>query len=55
MTTSRFHKEASLLFSELGDIVPIDGPKLFEIAKRTECGLRLVNGQYEIDKEIFAI
>jgi restriction endonuclease Mrr len=55
MTTSRFHKEASLLFSELGDIVPIDGPKLFEIAKRTECGVKTVNGEYVIDGEIFAL
>lgn len=55
MTTSRFHKEASLLFSELGDIVPIDGAKLFELAKKCQCGLRLENGEYVIDKEMFAV
>ncbi len=55
MTTSRFHKEASLLFSELDDIVPIDGAKLFELAKKCECGIRLTDGQYEIDKEMFAV
>ncbi len=55
MTTSRFHKEASLLFSELGDIVPIDGAKLFELAKKCLCGLRLENGEYVIDREMFAV
>lgn len=55
MTTSRFHKEASLLFAELNDIIPIDGPKLFDIAKRCECGIKLENGEYKIDGEFFAI
>ena len=55
MTTSRFHKEASLLFGELGDIIPIDAPKLFEIAKACECGLKKENDTYVIDKEMFAI
>jgi restriction endonuclease Mrr len=55
MTTSRFHKDASLLFAELGDIIPIDAPKLFEIAKACECGLKKENDTYLIDKEMFAI
>ena len=55
MTNSRFHKEASLLFSELGDIIPIDGPKLFDIAKKCECGIKMENGEYKIDEEFFAI
>lgn len=55
MTNARFHKDASLLFSELNDIIPIDGPKLFDIAKQCECGLRLENGTYCIDEEFFRI
>jgi hypothetical protein len=54
MTNSRFHKEASLLFSDLNDIIPIDGPKLFDIAKSCECGIKLENGEYKIDSEFFA-
>lgn len=53
MTTSRFNKDASLLFSELHDIIPIDGAKLFDIARICECGIKQNNGQYEIDKEFF--
>ena len=53
MTTSRFHKEASLLFNEMHDIVPIDGPKLFELAKHCECGLKPQNGAFVIDEELF--
>ena len=53
MTTSRFNKDASLLFSELHDIIPIDGAKLFDIAKMCECGIKQGNGQYEMDKEFF--
>ena len=55
MTTSRFHKEASLLFSDVGTVIPIDGPKLFEIAKRSECGLKRQGADYVIDPEIFEI
>ncbi len=55
MTTSRFHKEASLLFSELHDIIPIDAPKLFELAKACKCGLKNENGAFVIDKEMFAV
>ena len=54
MTTARFHKEASLLFNDLPDIIPIDGPKLFDIAKKCECGVKAVNGGYEIDREFFS-
>ncbi len=55
MTTARFHKEASLLFSELDDIVPIDGAKLFELAKKCECGIKLQDGNHIIDKEMFTV
>lgn len=55
ITTSRFHKEAALLFSELDDIVPIDGAKLFDLAKKCGCGIKTCNGEYVIDKEIFAV
>ena len=44
MTTSRFHKEASKLFGQLNDIIPIDGPKLFELAKYPELALEVQNG-----------
>ena len=54
MTTARFHKEASLLFGELHDIIPIDGPKLFDIAKKCLCGIKLENGEYKIDTEFFS-
>lgn len=54
MTTARFHKEASLLFNDLPDIIPIDGAKLFDIAKKCECGVKAVNGGYEIDREFFS-
>ncbi len=55
MTTSRFHKDASLLFSELHDIIPIDGNKVFELAKSCECGLKLTENGYIIDAETFAL
>ena len=54
MTTSRFHKDASLLFADLNNIIPIDAPKLFEIAKACECGIKKVDGNFVIDKEMFA-
>ena len=54
MTTARFHKEASLLFGELNDIIPIDGAKLFDIAKKCGCGIKLENGEYKIDTEFFS-
>lgn len=55
MTNARFHREASLLFAHLDDIIPIDGPRLFDIAKKCECGIKLENGEYKIDNEFFAI
>lgn len=54
MTTARFHKEASLLFRDMNNIIPIDGPKLFELAKSCECGIKLENGEYKIDAEMFS-
>jgi len=53
MTTARFHKEASLLFNDLHNIIPIDGAKLFDIAKKCQCGVKLENGEYKIDREFF--
>lgn len=55
MTTSRFHKEASKLFGQLHNIIPIDGPKLFELAKKCQCGLKADGEQYTVDKEFFAV
>ena len=53
MTTSRFHKEASLLFADVSNIIPIDGPKLFDIAKSCECGLKKEGVGFTVDREFF--
>ena len=55
MTTSRFHKEASKLFGQLNDIIPIDGPKLFELAKKCRCGLKEDGDGFVIDREFFTV
>ncbi len=53
VTTTNFHPSAEYFIDSVGDLVGVDGDKLFELIKKTGYGIKKVDGGYVLDNEIF--
>ena len=53
VTTTYFHESAENFIDSIGDLVGIDGAKLFELVKKTRYGIKLCDGGYTFDTAIF--
>ncbi|MBO5261429.1 MAG: restriction endonuclease [Clostridia bacterium] len=54
VTTTRFHESAQDFIDAIGDLVGIDGDKLFSLVKRTSYGINKHKDGYTFDEGIFA-
>ncbi len=53
VTTTHFHSSAEDFLDSCGDLVGIDGEKLFELVKKTRYGIKKCEGGYTFDTAIF--
>lgn len=53
VTTTHFHPSAEDFLDSCGDLVGIDGEKLFELIKKTRYGIKKCEGGYTFDTAIF--
>ena len=53
VTTTRFHESAADFIDAIGDLVGIDGDKLFNLVKRTSYGINKHKDGYTFDEGIF--
>ena len=53
VTTTHFHESAENFIEAIGDLVGIDGDKLFELVKRTSYGINKHKNGYTFDETIF--
>lgn len=53
VTTTHFHPSAEDFLDSCGDLVGIDGEKLFELIKKTRYGIKKCDGGYTFDTAIF--
>lgn len=53
VTTTHFHESAENFIEAIGDLVGIDGEKLFNLVKRTSYGIIKHPGGYTLDEAIF--
>lgn len=53
VTTTYFHSSAEDFIDSIGDLVGIDGEKLFDLVKKTRYGIKLCDGGYTFDTAIF--
>lgn len=53
VTTTHFHSSAEDFLDSCGDLVGIDGQKLFELIKKTRYGIKSCEGGYTFDTAIF--
>ncbi len=53
VTTTRFHESAENFIEAIGDLVGIDGDKLFNLVKRTSYGINKHKNGYTFDEAIF--
>lgn len=53
VTTTHFHESAQDFIDAIGDLVGIDGEKLFNLVKRTSYGINKHKGGYTFDEAIF--
>ena len=53
VTTTTFHESAENFMDAIGDLVGIDGDKLFNLVKRTSYGINKHRDGYTFDNEIF--
>ena len=53
VTSTYFHQSAEDFLDSCGDLVGIDGEKLFELVKKTKYGIKKCEGGYTFDTAIF--
>ena len=53
VTTTTFHESAQDFIDAIGDLVGIDGDKLFNLVKRTSYGINKHKNGYTFDNAIF--
>ena len=53
VTSTHFHESAENFLDSCGDLVGIDGEKLFDLIKKTRYGIKKCEGGYTFDTAIF--